>query len=177
METLLKGQEDSNGCINYEGGLSRAGNLLGGHWDPRLPPLACQGCTHAAYSPFLFSIREAHHGQLNLSPQVRPRLPSIPALTFATSAALSLLVPLMPLSSKSLLPPPHLHQLQFQFASCCLARLLSTITCDPFALREPRGGHAGDSSSSIHDVDTSGLVLRRRGAHRDSCACSFSTTL
>lgn len=25
----MAGQEDSNGCINYEGGLGRAGNLLG----------------------------------------------------------------------------------------------------------------------------------------------------
>lgn len=34
----MAGQEDSNGCINYEGGRRREAG--GGGWDPRLPPAA-----------------------------------------------------------------------------------------------------------------------------------------
>lgn len=89
VEKLMAGQEDSNGCINYEGGLSRAGVLvmcpgtLGSH--PVLYPATCP--------PLLSSIREAHHGQLNLPPWVRPPyslpdpLPHLPPLL--TSALLS----------------------------------------------------------------------------------------
>lgn len=34
----MAGQEDSNGCINYEGGLGRLRRGAVGRWDPR-PPL------------------------------------------------------------------------------------------------------------------------------------------
>uniref|UniRef100_F6Y6X9 Myosin light chain 3 n=1 Tax=Callithrix jacchus TaxID=9483 RepID=F6Y6X9_CALJA len=69
VEKLMAGQEDSNGCINYEGGLSRGGASGRGVLGPRLPAVAAPGCAPSTHSPLVSSICEAHHGQLSLLPR------------------------------------------------------------------------------------------------------------
>lgn len=51
VEKLMAGQEDSNGCINYEGGL-RGQQVFWGTWAPQAPPSAAQRRTLSLTRPF-----------------------------------------------------------------------------------------------------------------------------
>lgn len=69
----MAGQEDSNGCINYEGGLQ-------GSWGQG-PGARSSGFDAQPWPPTLLSsICEAHHDQLSLQRDPRARLPPQPLL-------------------------------------------------------------------------------------------------
>lgn len=127
VEKLMAGQEDSNGCINYEGGRRRGTG--GGPWDPRPPRCGHQRSTPATLSALLCSICEAHHGQLSLSSQVRLPPLSKPAACWAASAPLSA-CPLEPQLPNPMWPPPPLRWLQLAADTPLPRSTPCTVTCD-----------------------------------------------
>lgn len=122
VEKLMAGQEDSNGCINYEGGLGAAGPR--GAWAPR-------GRTPIRHAPLLSSVREAHHGQLSLSAQVRPLplIPPPPPLTSLCPSPASAIQ--IPVSTSPSSPAPVLN------GNPAASLDSFTVTCDPLLAGSP----------------------------------------